>query len=138
MPTFTPRLWDDLGISPCTLELNYSCQCQQEELNSFVDLVSQARVSAIDPKTSLLRCEYTSDVSTGLAAGSIIFLMFSQIIIMLATRCLCCGSGVKPGGAKTFGVLMFLLSWYAASAYFELFIFLMSVAEITTQEVVSF
>lgn len=32
---------------------------------------------------------------------------------MVATRCLCCGSGVQPGGAKTFGVLMFLLSWYA-------------------------
>jgi hypothetical protein len=58
-----------------------------------------------------------------LAAGAFVFLMFSQIIIMLATRCLCCGSGVKPGGAKTFGVLMFLLSWYVASSYLELFIF---------------
>lgn len=72
---------------------------------------SKASYSAFDPKTELFKCEYTSDISTGLAAGSFLFLMVSQIIIMLATRCLCCGSGVKPGGAKTFGVLMFLLSW---------------------------
>lgn len=72
----------------------------------------QAKYSAFDQKTGLFTCEYSSDVSTGLAAGSFIFLTISQIIIMLATRCLCCGSGVKPGGAKTFGVLMFLLSWY--------------------------
>ncbi|XP_073394340.1 uncharacterized protein [Physcomitrium patens] len=66
---------------------------------------------AIDPKTRFLKCQYSSDVATGYAVGSFMFLRFSQVFIMLASRCLCCGSGVKPGGAKTFGVLMFLLSW---------------------------
>lgn len=74
-------------------------------------LLWQGELKAIDPATGLLQCQYTSDIATGLAAGALIFLILAQSFIMIVTRCLCCGSGYKPGAARTFGVLMFIISW---------------------------
>ena len=75
-------------------------------------LLWQGELKAIDPATGLLQCQYTSDIATGLAAGALIFLILAQSFIMIVTRCLCCGSGYKPGAARTFGVLMFIISWW--------------------------
>lgn len=81
-------------------------------LYNEIGLLWQGELKAIDPATGLLQCQYTSDIATGLAAGALIFLILAQSFIMIVTRCLCCGSGYKPGAARTFGVLMFIISWW--------------------------
>ncbi|KAK6932525.1 hypothetical protein RJ641_002149 [Dillenia turbinata] len=39
-------------------------------------------------------CAYHSDIATGLGVGSFLFLLASQLIIMIDSRCLCCGRGL--------------------------------------------
>lgn len=56
-------------------------------------------------------CYYTSDIATGLGAGALLFLLASQSLITVATRCLCCGSSLKPGAARAFAIIFFILNW---------------------------
>lgn len=57
-------------------------------------------------------CVYNSDIATGYGVGAFLFLMVSQIIIMVASRCFCCGKPLKPGGSRACAIVLFLICWY--------------------------
>ncbi|KAL3820959.1 hypothetical protein ACJIZ3_006864 [Penstemon smallii] len=58
-------------------------------------------------------CVYDSDIATGYGVGAFLFLMVSQIIIMVASKCFCCGNPLKPGGSRACAVLLFIICWVA-------------------------
>ncbi|KAH7280587.1 hypothetical protein KP509_36G004300 [Ceratopteris richardii] len=64
-----------------------------------------------DSTTDYQYCRYTSDIATGLAVGALLFLLTSQVLILASTRCLCCGNSLKPGAARAFAVIFFILTW---------------------------
>eukprot|EP00252_Welwitschia_mirabilis_P007706 TRINITY_DN1934_c0_g1_i1.p1 TRINITY_DN1934_c0_g1~~TRINITY_DN1934_c0_g1_i1.p1 ORF type:complete len:123 (+),score=1.47 TRINITY_DN1934_c0_g1_i1:483-851(+) len=35
----------------------------------------------------------------------------SEALLMAATRCLCCGRALRPGGARTCAIILFILTW---------------------------
>ncbi|KAF1881844.1 hypothetical protein Lal_00042559 [Lupinus albus] len=37
--------------------------------------------------------------------------MVTQILIMVASRCFCCGKPLNPGGSSACAVFLFLISW---------------------------
>ncbi|KAI5411984.1 uncharacterized protein LOC127086382 [Lathyrus oleraceus] len=56
-------------------------------------------------------CVYNSDISTGYGVGAFLFLLVSQIVIMVASRCFCCGKPLKPGGSRACAVILFIICW---------------------------
>ncbi|CAN4096985.1 unnamed protein product [Withania somnifera] len=56
-------------------------------------------------------CVYDSDISTGFGVGAFLFLMVGQILIMMASRCFCCGMALRPGGSRGCAVLLFIICW---------------------------
>lgn len=56
-------------------------------------------------------CQYDSDIATALGVGAFIFLLASQLLIMLASRCLCCGRGLRPGGSRAWAIVLFISCW---------------------------
>lgn len=56
-------------------------------------------------------CQYDSDIATGLAAGALLFLLTAQLLVSIFSRCLCCGNSLKPGAARAFAVIFFILNW---------------------------
>jgi len=72
---------------------------------------SKGDLTLIDEDLGTLKCQYTTDMATGLAAGAFLFLLVAQTFVMGVTKCLCCGSSAKPGGARTFAFILFILSW---------------------------
>ncbi|GFP78595.1 hypothetical protein PHJA_000003000 [Phtheirospermum japonicum] len=44
-------------------------------------------------------CVYDSDIATGYGVGAFLFLMASQLLIMVASRCFCCGTPLRPAGS---------------------------------------
>ncbi|ESR62533.1 hypothetical protein CICLE_v10016887mg [Citrus x clementina] len=56
-------------------------------------------------------CSYDKDIATGLGAGSFLFLLISQIVIMAASRCLCCGRAMRPSGARVWAIVLFITCW---------------------------
>ncbi|KAB2007388.1 hypothetical protein ERO13_D10G024300v2 [Gossypium hirsutum] len=56
-------------------------------------------------------CVYDKDIATGLAVGSFLFLLLGQILIMVASRCLCCGKAMKPSGSRAWAVVLFITCW---------------------------
>eukprot|EP00249_Psilotum_nudum_P002090 c14941_g1_i1 orf=382-954(+) len=56
-------------------------------------------------------CAYDSDIATGFGVGALLFLLSSQVLITAATRCLCGGPALKPGGARAFAIIFCILAW---------------------------
>ncbi|XP_010316725.1 uncharacterized protein [Solanum lycopersicum] len=56
-------------------------------------------------------CVYESDVATGLGVGSFFFLLSSQLLIMFASRCLCCGRALRPGKPRSWAIVLFITCW---------------------------
>ncbi|MBA0871037.1 hypothetical protein Goshw_020487 [Gossypium schwendimanii] len=56
-------------------------------------------------------CVYDKDIATGLGVGSFLFLLLGQILIMVASRCLCCGKAMKPSGSRAWAVVLFITCW---------------------------
>ncbi|KAL3849390.1 hypothetical protein ACJIZ3_011272 [Penstemon smallii] len=56
-------------------------------------------------------CVYDSDIATGFGVGAFLFLMASQVVIMVASKCFCCGKPLKPGGSRACAVLLFIICW---------------------------
>lgn len=56
-------------------------------------------------------CVYDSDISTGFGVGAFVLLMASQVLIMVASRCFCCGKALSPGGSRACAVLLFIMCW---------------------------
>ncbi|KAK4589983.1 hypothetical protein RGQ29_020524 [Quercus rubra] len=57
-------------------------------------------------------CVYDSDIATGLGVGSFLLLMASQVLIMVASRCLCCGRALRPGGSRAWSICLFITCWF--------------------------
>ncbi|EEF43229.1 uncharacterized protein LOC8278547 [Ricinus communis] len=56
-------------------------------------------------------CQYDSDIATGLGVGALLFLLASQLLIMAASRCLCCGRAIRPSGSRTWAIVLFITCW---------------------------
>ncbi|XP_031110620.1 uncharacterized protein LOC116014804 [Ipomoea triloba] len=56
-------------------------------------------------------CVYDSDIATGFGVGAFLFLMATQFLIMVASRCFCCGRALIPGPSRTCALLLFIISW---------------------------
>ncbi|KMT13038.1 hypothetical protein BVRB_4g087520 [Beta vulgaris subsp. vulgaris] len=65
-----------------------------------------------DPELHYKYCRYDSDnVATRYGLGAFFCLLVSQIIIMAASRCLCCGKGLNPGGSRACAITLFIFCW---------------------------
>ncbi|KAG9157840.1 hypothetical protein Leryth_000014 [Lithospermum erythrorhizon] len=70
------------------------------------------RASAtIGKDTSTNYCVYDSNTATGLGVGAFIFLLASQVIIMVVSRCLCCGRALRPGSSRGRTIALFITCW---------------------------
>ncbi|XP_076896395.1 uncharacterized protein LOC143549376 [Bidens hawaiensis] len=56
-------------------------------------------------------CVYESDIATGMGVGALLFLLVSQILVMVATRCMCCGRALSPGRSRALAVFLFITCW---------------------------
>ncbi|KAH7545960.1 hypothetical protein FEM48_Zijuj01G0149600 [Ziziphus jujuba var. spinosa] len=56
-------------------------------------------------------CVYDKDIATGLGVGSFVFLFASQALIMVASRCLCCGKALRPSGSRSCAIALFITCW---------------------------
>ncbi|KAK4398398.1 hypothetical protein Sango_1315300 [Sesamum angolense] len=68
-------------------------------------------VSKADMDGNYNYCVYDSDIATGYGVGALLFLLASQLLIMFASRCFCCGTPLKPGGSRACAVLLFIFCW---------------------------
>ncbi|KAI4322912.1 hypothetical protein L6164_022562 [Bauhinia variegata] len=66
---------------------------------------------ANDPEKNYNYCVYDSDIATGYGVGAFLFLMISQVFIMVASRCFCCGKPLSPGGSRACAVILFVTCW---------------------------
>ncbi|KAF3789250.1 hypothetical protein EJ110_NYTH18938 [Nymphaea thermarum] len=57
-------------------------------------------------------CVYDSDIATGYGAGAFVFLFLSQLLIMVVSKCFCCGRSLRPGGSRACAVLLFIACWF--------------------------
>ncbi|XP_022994479.1 uncharacterized protein LOC111490189 [Cucurbita maxima] len=56
-------------------------------------------------------CAYDSDIATGLGVGSLLVLFASQVIVMVASRCLCFGKALRPSGSRAWAITLFITCW---------------------------
>ncbi|CAA7033530.1 unnamed protein product [Microthlaspi erraticum] len=56
-------------------------------------------------------CVYGTDIATSYGAGAFALLFVSQVIIMVASRCFCCGKSLNRGGSRACAILLFLICW---------------------------
>ncbi|XP_062013217.1 uncharacterized protein LOC133729670 [Rosa rugosa] len=56
-------------------------------------------------------CVYDSDIATGLGVGAFLFLLTSQALLMIVSRCLCCGKALRPSGSRSWAIMLFITSW---------------------------
>ncbi|KAK3018873.1 hypothetical protein RJ639_004438 [Escallonia herrerae] len=56
-------------------------------------------------------CVYDSDIATGMGVGSLLFLLASQLLIMFASRCMCCGRALRPGSSRAWAIVLFITCW---------------------------
>ncbi|PKA59607.1 hypothetical protein AXF42_Ash018074 [Apostasia shenzhenica] len=64
-----------------------------------------------DPQKQYTYCVYDSDIASGFGVGALFFLLASQIIVMAASRCFCCGPALRPSGSRSCALFLFLFSW---------------------------
>ncbi|KAI3457487.1 hypothetical protein Pfo_014150 [Paulownia fortunei] len=67
--------------------------------------------SKLDTEDNYNYCVYDSDIATGFGVGAFLFLMASQVLIMVASTCFCCGNPLKPGRSRACAVLLFIICW---------------------------
>ncbi|XP_010242008.1 PREDICTED: uncharacterized protein LOC104586458 [Nelumbo nucifera] len=80
---------------------------------SLAIAAEQRRSSAtvVSDSSEQYYCRYDSDIATGLGVGSFLFLMASQVLIMVASRCFCCGKALNPGGSRACAIVLFITCW---------------------------
>lgn len=74
-------------------------------------ILEQATIQT-DSEKNYNYCVYDSDISTGMGVGAFLFLLAGQVLIMLASRCFCCGKPLSPGGSRAWAVILFIICWY--------------------------
>jgi len=45
--------------------------------------------------------------------------MASQLLIMVASRCLCCGKAMRPSGSRAWAIVLFITCWYVHKQTFQ-------------------
>jgi len=73
-------------------------------------LVLQATVRP-DSEKDYSYCIYDSDIASGYGVGAFLFLLASQVLIMFASKCFCCGKPLSPGGSRACAVILFIVCW---------------------------
>ncbi|CAM6084303.1 unnamed protein product [Calypogeia fissa] len=66
-------------------------------------------------------CNYSSDISSSMAAGGFVALLFGHLITMSVTKCFCCEKGDLRGKGKACAIVSFIflwLCWFIASVCF--------------------
>nr|XP_009787863.1 PREDICTED: uncharacterized protein LOC104235749 [Nicotiana sylvestris] len=56
-----------------------------------------------------INCLYLSDTGTGFRVVSLLFLSASQLIITVASRCLCCGRALQKGKSRKWAIVLFIM-----------------------------
>ncbi|XP_021894792.1 uncharacterized protein LOC110812342 [Carica papaya] len=64
-----------------------------------------------DSEKEYTYCVYDSDIATGYGVGAFLLLLASQVLIMWASRCFCCGKTLSPGGSRAWAVILFIICW---------------------------
>jgi hypothetical protein len=64
-----------------------------------------------DSEKNYSYCRYDSDISTGYGVGALFLLLLSQVLVMVSSRCFCCGRVLKPGGSRACALILFLFCW---------------------------
>ncbi|XP_062170320.1 uncharacterized protein LOC133876032 [Alnus glutinosa] len=64
-----------------------------------------------DSEQNYSHCVYDSDIATGFGVGAFLFLMAGQVLIMVASRCFCCGQSLNPGGSRAWAIVLFMICW---------------------------
>lgn len=59
-------------------------------------------------------CIYESDKATGYGVGGFLFLLSSESVVMVVTKCMCFGRPLTPGGNRAWSIIYFILSWFDA------------------------
>ncbi|CAL0310140.1 unnamed protein product [Lupinus luteus] len=77
-----------------------------EQRRSTAKVVQQG-----DAHANYSYCLYDSDVATTYGVGALLLLLVTQILIMVASRCFCCGQALSPGGSRACAVFLFLICW---------------------------
>lgn len=68
-------------------------------------LHSQATITQ-DTEDDYNYCTYDSDISTGFGVGAFLLFMASQVIIMVASQCFCCGKAVSRNFVPQSGCIL--------------------------------
>jgi len=71
----------------------------------------QARLET-DARQEWTYCVYRTDAATALGGAALALLFVGQAVAAAASRCFCCGSALRPGGARACALVLFLSSWY--------------------------
>ncbi|CAA2973772.1 uncharacterized protein LOC111370764 [Olea europaea subsp. europaea] len=64
-----------------------------------------------DGENNYQYCVYDSDIASGYGVGAFLFLLASQVLIMVASRCFCCGKALNPGGSRACALILFMICW---------------------------
>jgi hypothetical protein len=64
-----------------------------------------------DSEQNYAHCVYDSDIATAYGVGALLLLAVAQALLMAASRCFCCGRGLKPGGSRACALILFLFLW---------------------------
>ena len=94
----------------CSFYLLAAEQSIFSEVTNQQYLALQATVQP-DTEKDYSYCIYDSDIATGLGVGAFLFLMASQVLIMFASKCFCCGKPLSPGGSRAWAVILYITCW---------------------------
>ncbi|XP_062227127.1 uncharacterized protein LOC133925247 [Phragmites australis] len=56
-------------------------------------------------------CVYSSDAATAYGVSALLLLLASQAVVMVASRCFCCGRALSPGRWRAYSGVCFIVCW---------------------------
>ena len=77
----------------------------------LLDVIAFGLGVAAEQRKEYDYCVYDSDIATGYGVGALLLLAAAQVVLMVASRCFCCGRGLKPGGSRACALILFLFTW---------------------------
>jgi hypothetical protein len=94
----------------CSFYLLAAEQSIFSEVTNQQYLALQATVQP-DTEKDYSYCIYDSDIASGYGVGAFLFLLASQVLIMFASKCFCCGKPLSPGGSRAWAVILYITCW---------------------------
>ncbi|XP_022024704.1 uncharacterized protein LOC110925039 [Helianthus annuus] len=98
------------SVSSC-LQFHSNSVCFVNFKCSDCSRLSNFKVLTQNLPKPILYCVFESDIATDLGVGALLFLLVSQLLVMVATRCLCCGPVLCPGRSRTLAIFLFITCW---------------------------